>query len=81
MWHMACSCYYDGCQTDVLLYGGNKHRQSGSERHVMTGLTIFTHGKYVYSIAHCVSIVCGQLVFFFFPVVTHIPYRMLFIGQ
>ena len=31
--------------TDIIIYGGNKRRESKFDRHVMTGLTILRFGK------------------------------------
>ena len=42
---MGCSYHHGDRHTDVLVYGGNKHRQSKFERHVMTDLIIFKFGK------------------------------------
>lgn len=46
MWHMACSYHIEHGLTDVLLFGGNKHRESKSEKHVMADLTVFSYGKH-----------------------------------
>ena len=44
MWHMGCSYHIGERQTDVVVYGGNKQRQSKYERHVMTDVVIFRFG-------------------------------------
>ena len=44
MFHMGCSYHISDKHTDVLVYGGNKQRQSKFERHVMTDLVIFKFG-------------------------------------
>ena len=41
---MGCSYHISDKHTDVLVYGGNKQRQSKFERHVMTDLVIFKFG-------------------------------------
>ena len=48
MWHMACSYHIEDNRTDVLLFGGNIRRRSQAEKHVVTGLTIFSFGKFTY---------------------------------
>lgn len=47
MWHTADAHHKGtgGCETDVILFGGNVRRKSNSEKHVVTGLSIFTFGK------------------------------------
>ena len=49
MWHMACSYHMEDNRTDVILFGGNIRRRSQAEKHVQTGLTIFSYGKSTYN--------------------------------
>ena len=46
MWHMACSYHTEDNRTDVILFGGNIRRRSQAEKHVVTGLTILSFGKF-----------------------------------
>ena len=41
---MTCSFFHDTMMTDIIIYGGNKRRESKFDRHVMTGLTILRFG-------------------------------------
>ena len=45
-YHMCCSNFIEGQQTDVVVYGGNKRRKSKFERNVMTDMVIFRFGMY-----------------------------------
>ena len=53
---MSCSYHVSDRQTHVIVYGGNKQRQSKFERHVMTDLLIFKFGVYVYVLAERFSL-------------------------
>ena len=42
---MCASHFVEHGQTDVVVFGGNKRRQTKFERNVITGLVIFRFGK------------------------------------
>lgn len=45
MYHMSCSYHIQDCQTDVIVFGGNKRRQSKFDRNVITSPVIIRFGK------------------------------------
>lgn len=45
MFHMCCSDHLQVKQTDVIIYGGNKQRQSKFDRNVITSPIIIRFGK------------------------------------
>ena len=44
---MCCSYHIQDCQTDVIIYGGNKQRQSKFDRNVVASPIIIRFGKII----------------------------------
>lgn len=58
MWQMTCSHHYGDMRTDVIMFGGNKRRQSKFDKHVMTALTVFRFGIVEDLQSMCMSVIC-----------------------